>query len=165
MQAGKGGQDGTANAEAATAHNIGLVAGARAPPAVAKTVEAAAATVALAEATTAARQTANHVGYLVGMQNIVASNGDADAARHFANRCQEQQKLAEELALSSKARVAQAAAEASEAAINQSELGARITECRVLEERAQQELAKISAELVRMHGAFARQQCSSHRLR
>ena len=43
--------------------------------AVAKTVEAAAATVALAEATNAAHQTANHVGYLVGMQEIVASNG------------------------------------------------------------------------------------------
>ena len=107
---------------------------------------------ALAEATTAAHQTANHLGYLIGMQNIVASKGDAEAARHFAGRCQEQQRLAEERALSSEARVAQAAAEASEAAINQSELAARITEGRVMEQRAQQELARISAELVRMQG-------------
>ena len=127
--------------------------GAQSPPAVAKTVEAAAATVALAEATTAAHQNANHLGYLIGMQNIVASKGDTEAARHFAGRCQEQQRLAEERALSSEARVAQAAAEASAAAINQSELAARITEGRVMEQRAQQELARISAELVRMHGA------------
>ena len=54
------GLSGAANADAAAAHIIGLVAGARAAPAVAKTVEAAAATVALAEATTGADQTANH---------------------------------------------------------------------------------------------------------
>ena len=84
--AGAGGKS-AASAGAEGAKGIGLVSGTPAMQSVGQTQEAVAATAALAEATNAARQAASHVGYLVGMQEIVASKGDSDAARHFANRC------------------------------------------------------------------------------